>query len=199
MRGCPGYPRYRVAIAPTCANLRQPRGLVPVPVGALGWYPLPYPCAPDSPANGIAPGTAPRRPFYLRFTQAFFWQFTYRPARNFAAAIWTDRPSLAGKPTTGSFDIAPRKGYFSEGGSEWVPKPGRHAHVYILAWHPIADETEADHRDPAQWLFFIVPAKQLPQDQKTISRTVVEKRWSAVRFEQLRERTLNTSKKLLKD
>ena len=39
----------------------------------------------------------------------------------------------------------------------------------------IADETEADHRDPAQWLFFIVPAKQLPQDQKTISRTVVEK------------------------
>ena len=116
-----------------------------------------------------------------------------------ARQTWTNRPSLAGKPTTRSFDIASRKGYYSDGGSEWVPKPGRHAHIYILAWHPIADETEADHRDPAQWLFFIVPAKQLPQDQKTISRTVVEKRWSAVRFEQLREMTLNTSKKLLKD
>ena len=116
-----------------------------------------------------------------------------------ARQTWTDRPSLAGKPTTGSFDIAPRKGYYSDGGSEWVPKPGRHAHIYILAWHPIADETEADHREPAQWLFFIVPANQLPQDQKTISRTVVEKRWSAVRFEQLREMTLNTSKKLLKE
>lgn len=116
-----------------------------------------------------------------------------------ARQTWTDRPSLAGKPTKGSFDIAPRKGYFSEGGAEWVPKSGRHANIYILGWHPIVDNTKADHRDPAQWMFFVVPAKQLPPNQKTISRTVVEKRWSAVRFEQLRDTILDEVSKLLMD
>ena len=32
------------------------------------------------------------------------------------------------------FDIAPRKGYYSRE-SEWIEKPGRHAAVYVFAWH----------------------------------------------------------------
>lgn len=115
-----------------------------------------------------------------------------------ALQTWTNHPSRGGKLTRGSFDIAPRTGYFDESGAVWVPDPGRHAEIYILAWHPITDETKADHRDPAQWLFFIIPTNELPPDQKTISRTVVEKSWPAVRFEQLRQATLNTAKQLFK-
>lgn len=116
-----------------------------------------------------------------------------------ARQTWTDRPSLAGKTTSGSFDIAPRTGYWSEGGSKWIVKPGRHAHIYIFAWHPIANIEIADHRDPAQWRFFVVPSNQLPPRQKTISRTVVEKRWASVSFERLRQETLQQIRRLPRD
>jgi hypothetical protein len=99
-----------------------------------------------------------------------------------ARQTWTDRPSLGGKPTKGSFDIRSRTGYWADGGARWVDSPGRQAHLYIFAWHPVSDPETADHRDPRQWHFFVVPTKELPPDQKTISRTVVEKRWGAVTF-----------------
>lgn len=113
-----------------------------------------------------------------------------------ARQTWTDRPSHTGTPATGSFDIAPRQGYYTDGGSKWVPVTGRNAHIYILAWHPVFDEYEADHRDQMQWLFFVVLAEQLPPNQKTISRTVVEKKWKSVRFEKLRNTVLDSLKGL---
>lgn len=113
-----------------------------------------------------------------------------------ARQTWTDLPSRAGKATSGSFDIAPRTGYWAEGGSKWIAEPGRHAHIYILAWHPVADAKKADHRDPAQWRFFVVPSSQIPPKQKTISRTVVEKRWTPISFEQLRRETLKEISRL---
>lgn len=113
-----------------------------------------------------------------------------------ALQTWTENQSGNGKTTKGSFDIAPRKGYFTLDGGEWISQPGRLADIYILAWHPVVDQVEADHRDHTQWLFFVVPSEQLPQGQKRMSRTVVERKWPAVTFEELRNVTLNTIKRL---
>lgn len=51
-------------------------------------------------------------------------------------------------------------------GAAWVPKPGRNADIFIFAWHGRTDES-ADHREPDQWQFFIVPEHRLPV-QKSI-------------------------------
>ena len=60
-------------------------------------------------------------------------------------------------PTT--FDIRTRSGFYV--GSEGRPGVGRHAHVYVFAYHPIADTT-ADHLDPRQWVLYVVAAEHLP-------------------------------------
>ena len=124
------------------------------------------------------------------------WDLEYRDGarievkQSAARQTWTDQSSFAGRPTVGSFDIAPRTGFWADGASKWIEKPGRLADVYIFAWHPVTDPDVADHRDPSQWVFFVVPTCELPTGQKTISRTVVEKTWKPVLFEQLREATL---------
>lgn len=64
-----------------------------------------------------------------------------------------------GNPGQRRFDVAPRQGRWE--GSAWIEEPGRHAHLYLFADHPIADDT-ADHRDPAQWVFYPVAAADLP-------------------------------------
>lgn len=67
-------------------------------------------------------------------------------------------------PAQRRFDVAFRRGRWE--GSVWVDEPGRHAHLYLFADHPVADDT-ADHRDPTQWLFYVVNASDLP-----LARTV---------------------------
>jgi hypothetical protein len=84
-----------------------------------------------------------------------------------------------------SWDIAPRTGHWLNG-ITWVPAPGRNADLYILALHPVTNET-ADHRDPAQWLFFVVPTAYLPET-KRIGLRAVEQLASAVSVEQLPNR-----------
>ena len=64
-----------------------------------------------------------------------------------ARQVWTDRPALEGRKPKGQFDIAARTGYWVEDGSRWIERPGRPADIYILAWHPVVDQREADHRD----------------------------------------------------
>ncbi|GLI91475.1 hypothetical protein [Methylocystis echinoides] len=107
-----------------------------------------------------------------------------------ALQTWTGRESVNGRTTPGSFDIAPRTGYFDGGSTLWVKHPGRPAQIYIFAWHPITELDVCDQRDPAQWRFFVTPACELPEKQKTISRRVVETRWSAVGFDELRNALL---------
>src|SRR5690606_35488651 len=41
------------------------------------------------------------------------------------------------KPSSPSFDIATRTGYW-ENGATWVPRPGRQAHLYIFAYHAVS-------------------------------------------------------------
>ena len=65
-----------------------------------------------------------------------------------------------------AFDIAPRTGFYPEGDG-WVASPGRHADVYVFAWHG-CDNDHADHTDPQQWRFFVVAERDLPQGQKSI-------------------------------
>lgn len=76
---------------------------------------------------------------------------------------------VSAPPSRCSFDIAARTGRY-ESGSRWVGEPGRNAHIYVLAHHPIFDAT-ADHTDSVQWRFYVIPAKLLPAtDQIALSR-----------------------------
>lgn len=64
------------------------------------------------------------------------------------------------------FDIAARTGRY-EDGETWIAEPGRPAHLYIFAWHDVADET-CDQRAPEQWRFYLAREADLPA-QKSIS------------------------------
>ena len=66
--------------------------------------------------------------------------------------------------------------------------PGRLADIYIFAWHPVVDKSEADHRDTAQWEFYVVPACELPTRQKSIGLKKVAKMWSPVAYDELQQR-----------
>jgi hypothetical protein len=66
------------------------------------------------------------------------------------------------KPSPPRFDIRHRTGRWE--GAVWIAEPGRYAQIYVFAHHPLLDET-ADHRDPLQWQFYIVPAHDLPTTQ----------------------------------
>lgn len=81
---------------------------------------------------------------------------------------WTDRPGRDGRETIASFDIAPRKGYWADGGNQWVAKPGRHAHVFVFAHQPVLDKKKCDQRDADQWRFYVVRTERLPEKQKRI-------------------------------
>ena len=55
-----------------------------------------------------------------------------------------------GRPQAVSFDIHPGK-------------KGRQTHIYVFAWHPESDPDVADHRDPCQWRFCVMPEDELPE------------------------------------
>jgi len=67
------------------------------------------------------------------------------------------------KPSPPNFDIQERTGYYE--GATWIPQIGRLADIYVFAYHPIRDES-ADHRDPSQWQFYVVPTSQLPATKR---------------------------------
>jgi hypothetical protein len=89
------------------------------------------------------------------------------------------------KPYAGLFDIGARTGRWVNG-NEWVAEPGRNAEIYVLAFHPVFDDS-ADHRNPMQWQFYIVPASALPPI-KTISLSRVQKLAQACGVLELAER-----------
>jgi hypothetical protein len=72
------------------------------------------------------------------------------------------------------FDIAPRTGYFSDGGSKWSPVPGRCAQTYVFAWNGTYGLPDVDHRNPAQWEFYVVPASRLPNGHRTITLSKIK-------------------------
>jgi hypothetical protein len=66
-------------------------------------------------------------------------------------------------PSIASFDIAHRKGRWE--GALWIEEPGRHAQLYVFAHHFVGT-SDADHRDPAQWAFYVVPTGALPMTKR---------------------------------
>jgi len=105
-----------------------------------------------------------------------------------ARQTWTDRASLQGRLTRGVFDIKVRGGYWKEGGSQYVELNGRRpADLFIFAWHPVDALGQADHRDAAQWRFFVVPEDKLPPAQKTIGLTSVQRLSNACSAETIGE------------
>jgi hypothetical protein len=89
------------------------------------------------------------------------------------------------KPSRCSFDIAERTGEWV-GGVTWKPRRGRNANIYVLCHHPMVTR-EADHRDPVQWRFYVMPEVKLPA-QQTIALSVVEGLAGAVGYGELRHR-----------
>jgi len=89
------------------------------------------------------------------------------------------------KPSVAGFDIAPCQGYWNTQG-QWVPEPGRQAQIYILAHHPIADDS-ADHRDPAQWDFYVIATSALPATRR-ISLTSLRRLAEPCSYAALRSR-----------
>lgn len=87
------------------------------------------------------------------------------------------------RPSKCSFDIAERTGEW-EDGVTWKAGPGRNADVYLLCHHPLVS-TEADHRKPEQWRFFVISEGILPK-QKTIALGAVEQITRPVGWEDLK-------------
>ena len=100
------------------------------------------------------------------------------------------------KKSSPSFSITPKTGYYTDStdAAEWVPLPAgervRPADIYVLAWHPGRDPEVADHHNPEQWQFFVVPADNLPpkppnvKEQK-IGLTSVKGLATAVTYDRL--------------
>lgn len=51
----------------------------------------------------------------------------------------------------------------------------RRADLYLFAWNPVPHLRQADHRNPQQWQFFVMPDNLLPLKQKTISLRPLQK------------------------
>ena len=66
------------------------------------------------------------------------------------------------------FDIAPRTGYWTRDGGQWIEVPGRPADLYVFAWHDEGRASCCDQRDAGQWLFLVVAEQDLPVDRKRI-------------------------------
>jgi len=73
-----------------------------------------------------------------------------------ARQSWSAPGAKACRP---SYDIAPRQRAWRNGAL--VHGLARNAEVYVLAHHPLIDDT-ADHRDPSQWRFYVIAAWRLP-------------------------------------
>lgn len=81
------------------------------------------------------------------------------------------------------FDIAPGKGYWDEEEGRWVALPGRHAEIYVFAWHGGTGET-TDQRDPASLEFYVIPERDLPK-QKSIALPAIRASVSRCRIQGL--------------
>ena len=100
------------------------------------------------------------------------------------------------KKSSPSFSITPKTGYYTDStdAAVWVPLPAgervRPADIYVLAWHPGRDPEIADHHNPEQWQFFVVPADKLPEKppnvkEQKISLTSVKGLATAVTYDRL--------------
>ena len=74
----------------------------------------------------------------------------YLQVKQWAALPAGSKGAKPDRPQAISFDIHPGK-------------KGRQTHIYVFAWHPETDPDVADHRDPGQWRFCVIPEDELPE------------------------------------
>lgn len=79
---------------------------------------------------------------------------------------------ISANPSVPSWDIKVRTGRWKDGAT-WIPGIGRNADIYVFGYHPVVDAT-ADHRDPAQWQFYVVATSNLPNTQRLSHRRAQE-------------------------
>ena len=100
------------------------------------------------------------------------------------------------KNSSPSFSITPKTGYYTDStdAAVWVSLPAgervRPADIYVLAWHPEPNPEIADHHNPEQWQFFVVPADNLPPKppqvkEQRIGLAAVKKLATAVTYDRL--------------
>ncbi len=99
---------------------------------------------------------------------------------------------IIGLPRSPRFDIAPRTGYWTQNGSQWVDSPGRPADLYVFAWHGERRDRYADQRDANQWVFFVVAERDLPKNRKSIGLKALESISAPCRIEDLEPIVENT-------
>lgn len=100
----------------------------------------------------------------------------------------------AGRASQATWDIRPRTGYWGRNG--WISKKGRYAHVYVFAHHPVRTK-KADHRDPLQWLFYVVETSKLP-DTKSLSEAGAASLADPITFDRLATRVETLRKRIRK-
>ena len=66
----------------------------------------------------------------------------------------------------------------------------RQADVYIMAWHGETNSQLADHRQSAQWQFFVIPEDRLPAGQRTIGLNPVASIRPPCALDELAERVV---------
>jgi hypothetical protein len=69
---------------------------------------------------------------------------------------WQTAPGVKIAP---AFDVKARKQFWD--GTAYVASNRRAADIYVLAYHGRADDS-ADHRDPHQWEFYVLPSHAIP-------------------------------------
>lgn len=82
--------------------------------------------------------------------------FRMQVKQSAARQSWHSDASPTPRPR---FSIATKTGRYE--GPTWIAEPGRNADLFVFAWHPRTDAS-ADHRDPEQWLFYVVSNYTLP-------------------------------------
>ena len=107
------------------------------------------------------------------------WRMEFKQSA--AAQAWSHRRASS-RPR---FDIRARSGYWDRSG-RWRSSPGRHADVYVFAWHQEVGKS-ADQREPMSWQFYIVRERDLP-DQKTIALSVIRRLSQSCRTDELHSR-----------
>lgn len=102
-------------------------------------------------------------------------------------------------PPRPRFSIAHKTGRYE--GKQWIAERGRNAEIFIFGWHDRTDPA-ADHRDPGQWQFFVVPVTELPA-HATVSLATLRRLADPVsyddlgrRVEELTQRIVTTSPSL---
>lgn len=105
------------------------------------------------------------------------------------AASW--QSWVTNKPSVPQFDIKEREGvYLGDSGGEVgqyeeFDGPKRVVNLYIFAWHGVSSRDKANHCDPSQWEFYVVPVEKLPKGQKTIGLRPLKQIVDAVDYKNL--------------